>query len=85
MNGSFRLISVSFIPILLHASSTTETLLKPRMSNLTFDNEDGKSIVIILSGLSFMDHSVTGLEPVEPVFEELNWQAKQCQITADVA
>jgi len=53
--------------------------------NLTFDNEDGKSIVIILSGLSFMDHSVTGLEPVEPVFEELNWQAKQCQITADVA
>ena len=53
--------------------------------NLTFDNEDGKSIVIILSGLSFMDHAVTGLEPVEPVFEELNWQAKQCQITADVA
>ena len=53
--------------------------------NLTFDNEDGKSIVIILSGLSFMDHAVTGLEPVEPVFEELNWQAKQCQITADIA
>ena len=52
--------------------------------NLTFDNNDGKSIVIILSGLSFMDHAVTGLEPVEPVFEELNWQAKQCQITADV-
>jgi len=54
--------------------------------NLTFDNTaTGKSIVFILSGLSFMDHSVTGLEPVEPVFEELNWQAKQCQITADVA
>ena len=53
--------------------------------NLTFDNNDGKSIVIVLSGLSFMDHAVTGLEPVEPVFEELNWQAKQCQITADVA
>jgi len=53
--------------------------------NLTFDNNDGKSIVIILSGLSFMDHAVTGLEPVEPVFEELNWQAKQCQITADVS
>jgi hypothetical protein len=54
--------------------------------NLTFDNAaTGKSIVFILSGLSFMDHSVTGLEPVEPVFEELNWQAKQCQITADVA
>jgi len=53
--------------------------------NLTFDNNDGKSIVIILSGLSFMDHAVTGLEPVEPVFEELNWQAKQCQITADIA
>ena len=53
--------------------------------NLTFDTEDGKSLVFVLSGLSFMDHAVTGLEPVEPVFEELNWQAKQCQITADVA
>ena len=53
--------------------------------NLTFDNEDGKSIVILLSGLSFMDHAVTGLEPVEPVFEELNWQAKQCKIIVDVA
>ena len=51
----------------------------------TLSNGDGKSITFELSGLSFMDHAVTGLEPVEPVFEELNWQAKQCQITADVA
>jgi len=49
----------------------------------TLSNGDGKSITFELSGLSFMDHAVTGLEPVEPVFEELNWQAKQCQITAD--
>lgn len=52
---------------------------------LHFATEDGKSINIILSGLSFMDHSVTGLEPVEPIFEELNWQAKTCKVTADPA
>ena len=54
--------------------------------NLTFDNAaTGKSVVITLNGLSFADHSVTGLEPVEPIFEELNWQAKTCKVTADVA
>ena len=65
-----------FIPFILYAEESFF---------VTFENEDGKSIVILLSGLSFMDHAVTGLEPVEPVFEELNWQAKQCQITVDVA
>ncbi len=54
--------------------------------NLTFDNAaSGKSLVITLNGLSFADHSVTGLEPVEPIFEELNWQAKTCKVTADIA
>ena len=54
--------------------------------NLTFDNAaTGKALVITLNGLSFADHSVTGLEPVEPIFEELNWQAKTCKVTADIA
>jgi len=54
--------------------------------NLTFDNPaSGKALVITLNGLSFADHSITGLEPVEPIFEELTWQAKTCKVTADIA
>ena len=49
---------------------------------LTFATGDGKSITIELAGLSFMDHAISGMEPVEPLFEELNWQAKYCKITA---
>ena len=29
--------------------------------------------------------SVTVSEPVEPIFEELTWQAKTCKVTADIA
>jgi len=28
------------------------------------------------------DHSISGLEPVEPVFEQITWQAKSAIITA---
>tara|TARA_R110002020_G_scaffold222074_4_gene430527 strand:+ start:2320 stop:3327 length:1008 start_codon:yes stop_codon:yes gene_type:complete len=49
---------------------------------LTFATGDGKSITIELAGMSFMDHAVSGMEPVEPLFEELNWQAKFCKVTA---
>lgn len=41
-----------------------------------------KSITITLSGVSPTEHSVSGLEPVEPVFESITWQAKSAIITA---
>jgi hypothetical protein len=41
-----------------------------------------RDIKITCSGLSIGDHSVSGLEPVEPVFEEINWQVKTAQIEA---
>ena len=44
-------------------------------------NPSGKSIKIELEDVSFADHGVSGLEPVEPVFEEINWQAKTCKTT----
>jgi hypothetical protein len=41
-----------------------------------------RDIKITCSGLSIGDHAVSGLEPVEPVFEEINWQVKTAQIEA---
>jgi hypothetical protein len=40
-----------------------------------------KSIKLELDDLSIADHNVTGIEPVEPVFEEVNWQIKSSRIT----
>ena len=39
-----------------------------------------RKITIIGKGLAIADHNVTGLEPVEPVFEEINWQIKSAKI-----
>ena len=47
---------------------------------LTFTN-GSNSIKVELDDASFADHGVSGLEPVEPVFEEINWQAKTCMTT----
>lgn len=41
-----------------------------------------KYIKITCSGLGIGEHSVTGLEPVEPVFEEITWQVKTCKVEA---
>ena len=56
-------------------------------AELTFTSteDNGKSMKIELKGLSFGDHTVTGLEPVEPVFEELSWKAQAARVTYTVA
>ena len=51
---------------------------------LNFENvAANKSIKIELDDVSFADHGVSGLEPVEPVFEEINWQAKAARVSVD--
>ena len=40
-----------------------------------------KFIKITGKGLGITDHSVSGLEPIEAVFEELNWAIKSAKIT----
>jgi hypothetical protein len=45
------------------------------------DNTNEK-IVITGSGLSISDLGITGFEPVEPIFEEINWQMKTVTVTA---
>ena len=44
-----------------------------------------KTIKMTLAGISPTEHSVSGLEPVEPVFENITWQAKSCIVVAENA
>ena len=39
-----------------------------------------RKITLIGKGLAIADHNVSGVEPVEPVFEEINWQIKSAKI-----
>ncbi len=49
---------------------------------LTF-TQGTKSILLEFSGVSFGDHSTSGIEPAEVVFEELNWKCKRARIVVD--
>ena len=42
-----------------------------------------RAITITLSDIGIDNHSITGIEPVEPVFEEITWQCKSCSIIAE--
>jgi|14BtaG_2_1085337.scaffolds.fasta_scaffold08819_2 hypothetical protein len=61
---------------------TVESMGTPELE-LVFTNgaSSAKSITITGYGLGINDHAVSGLEPVEPVFEEINWQVKRAKIT----
>jgi hypothetical protein len=52
---------------------------------LTFEKSSSEKIVITLTGLAINDHGVSGLEPVEPVFEDINWTAKTISVVATSA
>ena len=62
----------------------TELLTSGVGIDLTFTNAAAnKSIKIELNELSVSDHSTSGIEPAEPVFEEINWSCKAARITVD--
>lgn len=42
-----------------------------------------RSMKIELGGVSITDIGITGLEPVEPIYQELTFKAKTCKITVD--
>jgi len=42
-----------------------------------------KTITILGSGLAPTNINITGIEPVEPVFEEIEWQVKSCTVSCD--
>ena len=52
---------------------------------LTFEKSSAEKIIITLTGLAINDHGVSGLEPVEPVFEDINWTAKTISVVATSA
>ena len=52
---------------------------------LTFEKSAAEKIVITLTGLAINDHGVSGLEPVEPVFEDISWTAKTISVVATSA
>ena len=52
--------------------------------DLTFTN-GSKSLKIELGGISITDHSVSGIEPAEPIFEEVNIKAKSARIVSNHA
>ena len=60
-------------------TSASELITSGVGIELTFTN-GSQSILIKLEELSVADHSLTGIEPAEPVFEEINWSCKSAQI-----
>jgi len=57
----------------------------PELEMVFTNGESGgalRKIVITLEGVSPTEHSVSGIEPVEPVFESIQWQAKSANIVA---
>ena len=60
----------------------TETLTGTNNVGLSLKFENGsKSILIEFGGVSLTDHSASGLEPNEVLFEEVNFKAKSSKIT----
>ena len=62
----------------------TETLTGTSNVGLSLKFENGtKSILIELGGVSLTDHSASGLEPNEVLFEDVSFKAKSSFITVD--
>ena len=49
---------------------------------LTFERSAAEKIVITLGGLTLNDLGISGIEPVEPLFEDITWTAKTISIVA---
>jgi hypothetical protein len=61
----------------------SETLGGSPEFKLTFIKDStNEKIEITGTGLSIGDISISGLEPVEPIFEEINWQMKTISVVA---
>jgi len=64
-------------------TSASELITSGVGIELTFTN-GSQSILIKLEELSVADHNVSGIEPAEPVFEEINWACKSARISVTV-
>jgi hypothetical protein len=92
ITGSFRasLINKDLLEKLLEqikagtsSGTFSETIGGSPEFKLTFiENNTNQKIEVTLSGLSITDQAISGIEPVEPIFEEINWQAKTISVVA---
>jgi len=83
VSGRFRAAfkDKRMIQYVIDQSRTGEELLTAAVGiELTFTN-GSKSLKIELNELSVADHNTTGIEPVEPIFEEINWSCKSARVT----
>tara|TARA_R110000803_G_scaffold166962_1_gene230269 strand:- start:336 stop:1331 length:996 start_codon:yes stop_codon:yes gene_type:complete len=64
------------------AATPDETLGGSYEFILTFEKSATEKMVITLSGLTINDLGISGLEPVEPVFEDISWTAKTISVVA---
>ena len=62
-------------------AETSNVALKLVFENLA--TSATKSLTIELGGVSLTDHSTSGIEPAEPIFEEVNFKAKSVRIVSD--
>ena len=93
MTGSFRasLINKTLFEKVLEqikagtagGSTYSETVGGSPEFKLTFiKNNTNEKIEVTMTGLGINDYSVSGIEPVEPIFEEINWTAKTISVVA---
>ena len=70
----------------LAGGSYSETVGGTVEFKLSFVQTAGtKEIVIKGTGLSPTDYSISGIVPVEPIFEDITWRIKSCQVVAEDA
>lgn len=50
---------------------------------IKFLKDANEEIKLTLTGISLTDLGISGLEPVEPIFEDVTWRAKSCVCTAE--
>ena len=62
-------------------AETSNVALKLVFENLA--TSATKSLTIELGGVSLTDHNTTGIEPAEPIFEEVSFKAKSARIVSD--
>ena len=62
-------------------AETSNVALKLVFENLA--TSATKSLTIELGGVSLTDHSTSGIEPAEPIFEEVSFKAKSARIVSD--
>lgn len=64
------------------AGTFSETLGSGTEMSFTFTKSASEKIVITCSGVAISDYAINGFEAVNPIFNEVSWQAKSISVAA---